>query len=142
MRDLIIKPACQIDWAYIREKLRRYALDANDAQWHHFFVAKTGDKIIGFGRIIYRGDYVELASLGVDYYYRKQGVGKKILAFLIKEAKRAYPGKCIYGVTHRPGFLRPFGFKEVKEAPVELENKRRNECILDASKIKIMRIMG
>jgi N-acetylglutamate synthase-like GNAT family acetyltransferase len=135
-----ITKAQETDWPYIREKLEKYALDNHDAQWHHFFSAKTDDKIVGFARIIDRIDYVELASLGVDYYYRSRGIGKKLLEFLISEAKRVYPGKPIYGVTHRPGFLSLFGFKEVEEAPPELKYKKYNECILEPSKIKIMRL--
>ena len=115
-------------------------MDANDAEWHHFFVAEISSNVKGFGRIIDRGDYIELASLGVDYYSRKKGIGKRLLEFLIQEAKRLYPGKKIYGVTHRPGFLIPFGFKDVKEAPPALEYKKYNKCILEPSKIKIMRL--
>ena len=140
MQDIEITRAQKQDWPYIKEKIVRYALGATDARWHHFFVAKINKKVQGFARIIDRGSYVELASLGANYYYRKQGIGKALLEFLIKEAKRIYPGKMIYGVTHRPGFLIPFGFKEVKEAPAELKHKKYNKCILGPSKIKIMRL--
>ena len=142
MGEIEITKARQDDWPYIQEKLKKYALDANDAQWHHFFTAKIDDKTIGFGRVVDRGSYIELASLGVDYYYRGKGAGGKLLGFLIKEAERAYPDKEIYGVTHRPGFLAPFGFKEVKKAPPALRHKKYNECVLDSSKIKIMRLMS
>ena len=142
MQDIEITRAQKRDWPYIKEKLGKYALDAIDAQWHHFFVAKINKKVKGFARIIDRGSYVELASLGVDYYYRKQGVGKGLLEFLIKKARNVYPEKPIYGVTHRPGFLEPFGFKEVKikDVPAVLKHKKYHKCILGPSKIKIMRL--
>ena len=91
--DIIITKANQSDWPYIKEKLQKYALDAAGAEWHNFFVANIGIKIKGFGRIINREDYIEIASLGVDYYYRRNGVGKSLLAFLIKEASNTSPGK-------------------------------------------------
>jgi N-acetylglutamate synthase-like GNAT family acetyltransferase len=138
MSNIEITKARKQDWPYIKEKLVKYALDKNDAQWHHFFVAKINNQVKGFGRIIDRGSYVEVASLGVDYYRRKQGIGKKLLEFLIQKSKKLYPDKKIYGVTHRPGFLMLFGFKEVKDAPAALEHKKKNECILEPAKIKIM----
>jgi N-acetylglutamate synthase-like GNAT family acetyltransferase len=140
--EIIIKKAKEKDWLYIKEKLDKYALDKIDAKWEQFFVAKLGEKTVGFGRIIDRGDVSELASLGVDYYYRKQGIGKALLKFLIEEVKRAYPGNPVYGVTHRPGFLTPFGFKEVNEAPDVLKHKKNHECILSPSKIKIMKLIS
>ncbi len=139
-QDIVIKKAEKKDWAYIKEKLKAYALDRKNANWDQFFVAGMEGKTVGFGRIIDRSGISELASLGVDYYYRKKGVGKALLVFLIKEAKRVHPKNPIYGVTHRPGFLAPFGFQEVEKAPAALEYKKYHECILNPSKIKIMRL--
>lgn len=141
MTDIKIEKAQESDWPYIQEKLDKYALDATEAKRHQFFVAKLDGKTVAFTRIIERGDAIELASMGVDYYQRGKGIGKRLLKFLIEEAKRLYPDKPIFGVTHRPGFLKPFGFKEVKEAPEALKYKKHYECVLDPSKIKIMRLM-
>jgi len=141
MKEIIIQKAQERDWPYIKEKLVKYALDGTDAGWEEFFVARLGEKTVGFTRILDYGDYFELASMGVDYYHRKKGIGKKMLAFLIGEAKRISPDKPVYGVTHRPGFLRPFGFKEVEDAPEEMTYKKYHKCILEPSKIKIMRLM-
>jgi N-acetylglutamate synthase-like GNAT family acetyltransferase len=140
MDEIIIEKAQQSDWPYIKDKLKKYALDSSKAKWEDFFVAKMKEKTVGFCRIIDRQGILELASLGVDYYHRKQGIGKALLEFIINEARRLYPGDPIYGVTHRPGFLIPFGFKEVEQAPAVLEHKKYHECILDSSKIKIMKL--
>ena len=142
MIHVTIEKARESDWSYIQEKLKRYALDSTDAEWRQFFVARLNGKTIAFTRIIERGNAVELASMGVDYYHRRKGVGKKLLEFLIEETKRVYPGKPIFGVTHRPGFLKPFGFKEVKEAPESLTYKKNHQCILHPAKIKIMKLMA
>ena len=141
MTDIKIAKAQESDWPYIQEKLAKYALDATDAKWHQFFVAKLDGKTVAFTRIIERGDAIEVASLGVDYYQRKKSIGKNLLKFIIKKAKELYPDKPIFGVTHRPGFLGPFGFKEVEEAPGVLKYKKHHQCVLDPSKIKIMRLM-
>ena len=117
MADIKIEKAQECDWPYIKEKLKKYVLDGTDGQWHQFFVAKLDGKTVGFARIIERGNAIEIASVGVDYYQRKKGVGKNLLKFLIEKAKELYPNKPIFGVTHRPGFLAPFGFKEVEDAP-------------------------
>jgi N-acetylglutamate synthase-like GNAT family acetyltransferase len=141
LADITIQRAELKDWPYIKEKLMKYALDSNNASYEQFFTAKLDDKTVGFGRIINRHGVSELASLGVDYYCRKAGIGKALLKFLIEKAKQVYPNNPIYGVTHRPGFLASFGFKEVEDAPEALKHKKYHECILNPSKIKIMRLV-
>lgn len=140
MCKVIIQKAQKEDAPYIEEKLEKYILDATNTAWNQFFVAKLNNKTVAFARIIDHGDFFEPASLGVDYYHRKKGIGTKILSFLVEEAKRLDPKKPIYGLTHRPGFLIKVGFKEITtEIPPELEYKRRHKCILDVSKNKIMK---
>lgn len=130
------------DMPYIKEKLQKYMLDATNISWPQFFVAKIDDKTVAFARIIDHGEYFEPASLGVDYYYRRKGIGTKMVKFLIEEAKRLDPKKPIYGVTHRPEFLKRIGFEEVHNCPEYLEYKKNNICKLDESKIKIMKYIG
>lgn len=103
-------------------------------------MAKHDNKTVAFGRIIDHKGFFEVASLGVDYYHRKKGIGTRMLSFLIEEAKRINPRKPIYGVTHRPGFLERLGFQEVLNAPQAQEYKRHYKCRLDDSKIKIMKL--
>jgi N-acetylglutamate synthase-like GNAT family acetyltransferase len=141
MDKITICRAEEKDSSYIKEKVKKYALDATNIDWRHFFVAKQRGKTVAFGRIIDYGDYFELASLGVDYYQRGKGIGVMLLRFLIEEAKRQGKGKPIYGVTHRPGFLEKVGFKEVNDYPEELKYKRDHKCRLDPAKIKIMRLV-
>ncbi len=113
-------------------------LDADNADWPDFFVAKLEAETVAFARIKDHRDYFELASLGVDYYQRHKGIGKAMLFFIRDQAQKLDPGKPIYGVTHRPGFLEKGGFKEAKLAPEALEYKKNNKC-LDPAKIQIMR---
>ena len=134
-----IKRAEKKDFSYIKEKLKNYILDASDIIWQQFFVAKNDDKTIAFGRIKDHKDYFEIASLGVDYYHRNKGIGSKMLLFLAEEAQRLDPKKPIYGVTHRPGFLKKASFKEIAVAPETLVQKKRTKCKLDPANSKIMK---
>jgi N-acetylglutamate synthase-like GNAT family acetyltransferase len=126
------------DMSYIEEKLKRYLLDSTDIHWQQFFVIKNNDKIVAFARIKDHGEYFEFASLGVDYYHRKKGYGKKMLLFLIKEAKRLNYSKPIYSVTHLSEFLGKFGFEEVDVYPDYLDYKKNYICKYPY-KIKIMK---
>ena len=141
-KEIEIQRAAEEDAPYIEEKLKKYILSDDGANWKQFFITKNNGKIVAFGRIIEYDEYFEIASLGVDYYHRKKGIGIKLLSFLIEEAKRLNPKKAIYGVTHRPGFLKKAGFKEIEKGPKALEYKKYNKCILPPSKIKIMRVVS
>jgi len=140
MEEIEIRRAKEEDMPYIEEKLQKYVLDATNINWQQFFVTKNNERTVAFGRIIDHGDYFEIASLGVDYYHRKKGIAKKLLIFLIKEARRWGPKKPIYGVTHIPEFTKKVGFKEVNIYPEYLEYKKNYICKLDSSKIKIMKL--
>ena len=140
MYNVEIKKAQPEDRAYIKEKLAKYMLDSTNASWEKFFVAKYNNKTVAFGRIINHGSFFELASVGVDYYYRKKSIGIKMLSFLIQQAKRLDPNKGIYGVTHRPGFLKKVGFIEIASGPEPLEYKRQHKCKLGPKKNKIMKL--
>ena len=140
MEQIIIQRAEEKDSPYIQEKLKNYLLDSRGGQWNNFFVSKYEDKTVAFGRVIDHGEYLEVASLGVDYYFRKKGIGADMLLSLVAEAKRIDPGKDVYGVTHLPGFLIKAGFEEVSEGPEKMEYKRHHQHKLDASKIKIMKL--
>lgn len=135
-----IERAKKEDWPYIQEKLKNYILDSTNASWKQFFVIKDSDKIIAFGRIKDHKDYFEIASLGVDCCYRRKGIGTKILLFLTKEAKRQNPEKPIYGISHKPAFLKKAGFEEVANAPEALKDKKKRICKLDPANSRIMKL--
>ena len=142
MEELRIQKAEESDFPYIRGKLRKYILDAENASWEQFFVAKKADKTVAFGRIIDHDTYFEIASLGVDYYHRKKGIGRELLHFLIEEAKKRDRAKPIYIVSHAPDFFRKVGFEEVLDAPKELEEKKRKQCILKPAQSRIMKLVS
>lgn len=103
-------------------------------------MAKLNKKVISFGRVLDHGEFFEIASLGVDYYHRKYGLGKKMLSFLIQEIRRQDTQKPIYGITHVPKFIAGCGFVEINDqCPKYLDEKRKKRCHLEPSKIKIMK---
>jgi len=124
---------------YIEEKLKKYALDSTDIDWQQFFVAKLENKCVAFGRIIDHGEYFELASLGVDWYHRKKGIGAKMFRFLIGQTTARDKTKPIYIVTHRHNYFSKFGFRDVAVFPDYLGCKRTNKCLLDPSKLHVMK---
>jgi N-acetylglutamate synthase-like GNAT family acetyltransferase len=138
--DVEISKAQSQDFPYIEEKIKKYLLDSTNVGWRQFFVGRIKNKVVCFGRIIDFGDFFEIASLGVDYYYRKKGLGRKLLTFLIQEARRQDVQKPIYGVTHVAAFVASCGFVPVEDNyPEYLEYKRKHLCHLDKSKIKIVK---
>ncbi|MGB2705841.1 MAG: GNAT family N-acetyltransferase [Candidatus Omnitrophota bacterium] len=138
MQDIKIKRAAKKDFPYIEEKLEKYILDGDNIQWRFFFVARLERKTVAFGRIIDHGEYFEIASLGVDYYHRKKGIGARILLSLAEKAKRLDSGKPVYCVTHRPSFFEKSGFEEAKDVPEKLERKKCEKCKLDPANSKVM----
>ncbi len=127
------------EWSYIKENLENYWLDDTDAKWEDFCVAKEGERTVAFCRIVEREGYLEIASLGVDYYRREKGIGSKLFRYMLDLIKERDPGREVYVVTDKPDFFRKFGLKETLDVPDELEDKRQNKCRSDASKIKILK---
>ncbi|UCB57684.1 MAG: GNAT family N-acetyltransferase [Candidatus Omnitrophota bacterium] len=140
--DIEISKARKEDFPYIQEKIKKYLLDSTDIHWRQFFVGRIKDKPVSFGRIIDRGEFFEIASLGVDYYYRKNRIGKKMLSFLLEEAQRIDKAKPIYAVTHVKDFAVSCGFVQVKDNYPEILDYKRKHCKLDESKISVMKWKG
>jgi N-acetylglutamate synthase-like GNAT family acetyltransferase len=144
MVEMEIGKAKKADFGYIEEKIKKYLLDGSNISWEQFFVARLKGKVVAFGRVIDHGEFFEVASLGVDYDHRKNGIGKEMLSYLVQQARQMDPQKAIYGVTHVPRFVASCGFKRVRKdsCPQYLEYKRKHLCVLDESKISIMKWEG
>jgi len=134
-----IEKAREADFAYIREKINNYLLDGNDIDWKQFFVARLGDKAVAFGRILDHGGSFEIASLGVDYYQRKKGIGKEMLSFLLAEIRKMNSQKPVYGITHVAPFVSSCGFIKITENYPQYLDDKRKQCHLDQSRISIMK---
>jgi predicted GNAT family N-acyltransferase len=62
-------------------------LDADDARAHHA-LALEGGRPVGCGRMVPHGDYVKIGRMAVLAEHRGAGVGRRILEFLIDNARR------------------------------------------------------
>jgi len=139
MIEIKIEPASEKDFLYIKKKLSKYLLDADNAKWEDFSVAKSTDKTVGFARLIDHKEYFEVASLGVDYYHRKKGIGTKLVKYLVEKAKHIDQGKPIYAVSHIPDFLKKLDFRETTELPAILEQKKTQKCKIYPERSRILK---
>lgn len=98
--------------------ISEFELDNRDLKKEQFIVALRDNELLGFGRLREHTDCLELCSLGVVASYRRQGIGKAIVAKLIENFS-----KNIYLVCIIPDFFIPFGFQKVKTFPISIQNK-------------------
>ena len=98
--------------------ITEFELDNRDLKKEQFIVALRHSELVGFGRLREHIDCLELCSLGVVTSYRRQGIGRAIVAKLIEKIS-----KNIYLVSIIPDFFIPFGFHKVEIFPVSIQNK-------------------
>lgn len=98
--------------------ITEFELDNRDLKKEQFIVALRNTELVGFGRLREHTDCLELCSLGVITSYRRQGIGKAIVAKLIENFS-----KNIYLVCIIPDFFIPFGFHKVETFPISIQNK-------------------
>jgi N-acetylglutamate synthase-like GNAT family acetyltransferase len=96
-------------------------LDGLDLRWEDFVVAKSGQQIIGFGRLRAIDSFLELSSLGVLDAYRHMGIASLLMAKLIARDQR----NTVFLVTIIPNFFRKFGFESLQDIPDFLMPKIR-----------------
>lgn len=92
-----------------------------------FIVFEEDDKIKGVCALhILWEDLAEIRSFAVMEEYQKQGIGKKLLAKALKEAKDLGIKK-VFALTYRPEFFKKTGFKETDKA--KLPQKIWGDCL-------------
>ena len=92
-----------------------------------FFVYERKGKIYGCGALhVVWEDIAEIKSLAVSKNKQRQGVGSKILAACLQEAKKLKVPK-VFALTYKPGFFITAGFKIIDKA--QLPHKIWGECI-------------
>lgn len=124
----------------ILELLEELNLDMDDINYARFLVVRHKGEIVAAGRIKeHEEGTLELCSLGVTPEQRGKGLGRELIADLIKRAGM----KPLWLVTEIPGYFTQFGFEAVpdSEIPPELCDKVE-KCLteLDCSKPVVMRI--
>jgi len=136
-----VRPATSDDVAaiaaLIAQNVRKGGLlprDEADIRAHldDFLVAEDGDadqpgRVIGCGSLVpMNATLVELRSLAVDEHARGGGVGRRLVAALVEEARRRQFGT-IFALTRAVGFFEKCGFSVV---PKEFfPEKVWNDCV-------------
>ena len=81
--------------------------------WRRFVVAvDEQDQIIGIGQIKPHGtEILELASIAVYPEYRRQGVARAVIEYLLKDSPRPLYLMC---ESHNGPLYEKFGFREIR----------------------------
>ncbi|MGQ0829228.1 MAG: GNAT family N-acetyltransferase [Bacteroidota bacterium] len=117
------KTPTEQEFQQIREYIHEFELDDRGLNKEQFTAAFRGNELVGFGRLRTHSDCIELCSLGVVTQHRRQGIGKAIVAELVRTSPLN-----LYLVCIIPEFFTPFGFKIVNSYPPPIKDKL-NYCI-------------
>ncbi len=116
--NLLLKTPNEKEFQQICGYICEFELDSRGLQQQEFTAAYRNGKLVGFGRLRSHTDCTELCSLGVVTDHRRQGIGKAIVAELIRRAPAM-----LYLVCIIPGYFKPFGFIIVQNHPASIKNK-------------------
>ncbi|MCW3085692.1 MAG: hypothetical protein JWP12_3058 [Bacteroidetes bacterium] len=116
--NLLLKTPNEKEFQQICGYIREFELDNRNLQQQEFTAAYRDDELVGFGRLRLHADCTELCSLGVVTDHRKQGIGKAIVAELIRRAPAM-----LYLVCIIPDYFQPFGLVVVQNYPASIKNK-------------------
>jgi N-acetylglutamate synthase-like GNAT family acetyltransferase len=116
--QLSFKTPTDKEFLQICKFIHEFELDDRILLQHQFIVAFRNEELVGFGRLREHPDCIELCSLGVITEHRRQGIGKAIVAELLRKAPANLFLVCII-----PEFFSPFGFRIVNEYPAPIKNK-------------------
>lgn len=93
--------------------------DADEQAWHTWL--QEGSEIVGYTRIIDKGDTVTFGRVLINPVYRGKKLGNKLLEETLKVIKDNYPERPIIigAQAHLTDFYGAFGFEEVSEVYLE-----------------------
>jgi len=95
-------------------------VDDDDYDDLHVCLVEDG-KLKAYTRIIDKGDHITFGRVLVIKKYRKEGLGKKIIAATIEEIKRCFPNQPvqIQAQAYLQKFYMGFGFKPISKVYLE-----------------------
>ena len=102
----------------IKKYISEFDLDNRDLKIEQFVIAKSGNELVGFGRIRKHNGCDEMCSLGIIVPERNKGVAKLLIQHRIRLSTQP-----LYLVCIIPDMFIPLGFKIVTEFPPEIQNK-------------------
>ena len=93
-----------------------------------YLILKNNDEVIAVGALhIYSTQLAEIRSLAVNKEYQKQGIGKRLVTALEKEAKELGITQLLT-LTYQKEFFENIGFVEIPKEEVP-EHKVWSDCI-------------
>lgn len=91
------------------------------------FISEDNGQIVGVCALhVLWEDLAEIRSLSVKSGYQRAGIGGKLVAACVKEAKNLGISK-IFALTYRPDFFKQIGFADIDK--LELPQKIWGECL-------------
>ncbi len=117
--DIELAQPTEYETEIVRQFTKDFNLDGEEFKKEQFIIAKSNNRVLGFGREKKHHDCTEISTLGVVREFRNQGIGKSIVTELIKRIK----SEIIFVVTVIPDYFCQFGFKTTNELPDSLKSK-------------------
>jgi len=75
-------------------------------------IALAGARAVGCARIVPHRDYAKIGRMAVEREWRKHGVGRRLLDFILREARTlGYRRAVLHAQLHAEGFYLKAGFK-------------------------------
>jgi predicted GNAT family N-acyltransferase len=85
-------------------------MDADDAHAYHV-LALDGDRPVGCGRMVRHSDHVKIGRMAVLRERRSEGIGRRILEFLMEAARRqGFDKAVLHAQLHAEGFYLRCGY--------------------------------
>lgn len=92
-----------------------------------FVIIEIDGEIVGLGALhVLWNDLAELRTLAVKSNMVKQGIGRKIVEFILEEAKGLKVQK-VFTLTYQPGFFGKMGFSVIEKET--MPHKVWTDCI-------------
>lgn len=113
-----LRQAGPADWPAISALLGAHGLPLDGAREHlaHFLLAQQGGELVGCAGIERYGDIGLLRSVAVAPWLQQQGIGTRLLATLLEEARRRGLRRLFLLTTTAAGYFERLGFERVERA--------------------------
>jgi amino-acid N-acetyltransferase len=133
-RNYQIKKAKKNDLGEVFSLLQSLSLPTEGIEDHlnNFYLIKDKDKIIGTGGIEIYDEAGLIRSIAVNPKYQKKGLGRKIIEYLLKNAKKKGVKELFLLTDTVPKLYEKFGFNYIKRenanSKIEQSEEFKGSC--------------
>ncbi len=112
MTTFTLRPARESEAGQIKDLIHLVGINPMGLDWKRFVVAvNERDEMVGIGQLKPHGENIlELASIAVYPEYQGQGVGRRIIEYLLKDSPRPLYLMC---ESSNGPLYEKFGFREI-----------------------------